>query len=380
MRYDIFVTVWGERFVKKFIEFALRSQLAPGNLPALSAIADVTYRIYTDRASGQYFYPEIANLENLVCVEFVYFEDIPYGSGTLADAISLSAGSILKHNVQRETSRHHMNLGLGSDKTAIMLMDSDFIFSDGSFTHMHEQRLAGKKAYAGMFLRLHEENAAPVLRDYLPNRLVARELVQIGMDHMHPRHRSFFIDAQEPSSYPTQINWKVNDKGFITHCFFPHPLMFELRPETINYFSTMDYEVLLRATTEDEDLYFCQSSDDMMFCKMSPGSYLADMETGDHPSIELMAEFVIVNTNIRHSLFMKNPVRYVAKGDHEAFQEVEYMTRKYAEAIYQSADLLLAKKSASDPKNMVYVKSFLGPIQDFISPQVHSRMEGWLPK
>ena len=380
MRYDIFVTVWGRRFVKKFIEFALSSQLAPGNLPALSAAADVTYRIYTDRASGEHFYPAIATLRNVVRVEFVFYEDITYGSGTLADAIARSDPSMVKHNVQRETSRHHMNLAVGSTNTAIMLLDSDFIFSDGSFTHMHEQRLDGKKAYAGMFLRLLEDHAAPILRNILPNPLIARQLVQIGMDHMHPRHRTLFVDSKEPSNYPSQINWNVKDKGFVTHCLFPHPLMFELRPETINYFSTMDYEVLLRAATRDEDVYFCQSSEDMMFCKMSPGSYLADLETGPSPSIQVMALFVIANTNIRHRLFMTKPVRYVAAKDDAAFDTIEGQTREYTEAIYKAADLILAEQSASDPKIMVYVKSFLGPIENFISPQIHSRLKGWLPK
>ncbi len=117
-----------------------------------------------------------------------------------------------------------------------------------------------------------------------------------------------------------------------------------------------------------------------MFCKMSPGSYLADLETGPSPSIQVMALFVIANTNIRHRLFMTKPVRYVAAKDDAAFDTIEGQTREYTEAIYKAADLILAEQSASDPKIMVYVKSFLGPIENFISPQIHSRLKGWLPK
>ena len=380
MRYEIFVTVWGERFVRKFLEFALASQLAPGNLPALSAVACVIYRIYTDRASEKYFQPEIAVLKNLVNVEFVFYDDLAYRNGSLADAIANFDAAIVKHHVQRVTSRHHMKVAQQSGKTAIILLDSDFIFSDGSFAHFHEQRIAGKKAYAAMHLRLIEEDAAPILKEHLPEPLTARQLVRIGMDNMHDIQRSMFIDAKKPSSYPNQINWKINDKGFVTNCFFPHPLMFELRPETINYFSTMDYEVLLRAATSDEDLYFCQSSEHMVFCKMSPGGYFADMETGVSPSIDVMAHFVITNTNIRHSFFMKKPSRYVALEDDKAFEAVEEESRKYAEAIYKSAELICAGLSASDPKMIVYIKSFLGPIENFISPQLHSRMKDILPK
>ena len=63
-------------------------------------------------------------------------------------------------------------MALAADKaeTAVVLMDSDFIFSDGSLLHLHEQRLAGKQAYAGMFLRLVEEEAGPKLLQRLRNR------------------------------------------------------------------------------------------------------------------------------------------------------------------------------------------------------------------
>ena len=380
MRYEIFVTVWGKRFVRKFVEFALASQLAPGNIPALSAAADVTYRIYTDRASENYFQPEITKLKKLAIVEFVFYEDLAYRNVTLLDAINNSDPTIIKHNVQRETARHHMNLAKESSKTAIMLLDSDFVFSDGSFAHIHEQRVKGKKAYAGMFVRLIEEKAIPILRSLLPKPLSARELVRIGMDNMHPLSRSMFIDAKKPSMYPAQINWTVNDNGFVANCFFPHPLMFEQRPEIINYFSTMDYEVILRAVTVNDDLYYCQSSEDLMFCKISPESYFGSMEAGLPPSIDVMARFVIFNTNIRHHLFMRNPVRYLAKEDEKAFKAVEREARSYTEAIYKNAELLLAELSPSDPKMTLYAKSFLGPIENFISPQIHSRMKDILPK
>ena len=76
---------------------------------------------------------------------------------------------------------------------------------------------------------------------------------------------------------------------------------------------------------------------------------------------------------------MTKPVRYVAADDGAEFEAIEGKTRAYVEAIYKTADLILAEQSASDPKVMVYVKSFLGPIENFISPQIHSRMKGWLP-
>ncbi len=380
MRYDIFVTVWGERFVQKFLDFALASQLTPGNLPGLSKEADILYRIYTDRSSEPFFWPGLDRLSPHCDIELIFYEDIPYRHGTLAEAMVYSDLKSVKHHVQQVTSQHHMALAADQAETAVMLMDSDFIFSDGSLLHMHEQRCAGKKAYAGMFLRLLEEEAAPKLLQRLPKPLAGRDLVTLARDHMHPRFKSMFADAEEPSSYPTQINWSVGRKGFVTHCFIPHPLMVNVKAETLRYFSTMDYEVLLRAAPSDDDVYFCRNSDEMLVCKMSPGSYLSDLAVGPAPGLDVMARFAIANTNIRHQLFMTAPVRYVAEEDYAAFSETEQRTQVFAEAIYKTADLILSRQAASDPRIMVYIKSFLGPIENFMSPQIHARMEDWLPK
>ena len=77
---------------------------------------------------------------------------------------------------------------------------------------------------------------------------------------------------------------------------------------------------------------------------------------------------------------MGNPVRYLAREDEVAFREVEREAKKYTEAIYKNVELLLGVLSPSDPKMTLYVKSFLGPIENFISPQIHSRMKDILPK
>ncbi|MEE2746784.1 MAG: hypothetical protein VX617_07880, partial [Pseudomonadota bacterium] len=261
--------------------------------------------------------------------------------------------------------------------TAVILLDSDFVFSDGSFSHIHQVRRSGCKTYAGMFMRLVEEEAGPSLRESLPYSLSSQKLVSIGLECMHPRQESMFFDAKEPSSYPTQINWTVDNKGFVTTCFFPHPLMVELGNKPIRYFSTMDYELHLRSAENDE-LYFCQSSEYLTFCKLSPKNYLSEMAVGPKHSIESMAHFAISNTNVRHSRFMRSPVRFCAVDEQSAFDEVEAVAKDYVEKIYQSIEIILSEHSSSDPQEMVFIKSFLGPIEHFVSPQINHKLKEFL--
>ena len=132
MRYEIFVTLWGEKFVKKFLDFALSSQLTPGNLPGLSKEAYILYRIYTDRASEPFFWPGLERLSPHCDIEFIFYEDIHFKHGTLAEAMKHSVSKSVKHHAQQVTSQHHMALAADKAETAVVLMDSDFIFSDGS--------------------------------------------------------------------------------------------------------------------------------------------------------------------------------------------------------------------------------------------------------
>ena len=136
----------------------------------------------------------------------------------------------------------------------------------------------------------------------------------------------------------------------------------------------------MRAVKSVDDLYFCTSSDELMFCKMSPKDYFQNKRVGSPFSIEFMARFIISETNIGHRIFMQNPIRYIAVEDDKAFKAVERETKKYIEAIYKSAEIIIANVSPSDTRMMVFLKSFLGPIDNYISPQIRSNMRDFLPK
>ena len=36
--------------------------------------------------------------------------------------------------------------------------------------------------------------------------------------------------------------------------------------------------------------------------------------------------------------------------------------------------------SPENPENLVRLKSYLGPIEDYMSPQTRARLKGWLPE
>lgn len=381
MRYHFFVTVWDRVYVEKFIEFSVASQLWEGNLPALSSAADLLYTVYTDRASEPLFEQARASLGRHVELRLRFFEDMPLGGDTLAQVMERSDPAILKHNVQRTCAWELLEEAAKDDDAAVILLDSDFILSAGALSRLHELRLSGKQAVAAMFLRLEEESAVPLLRQACADGggagLAGAELVAIGLRAMHPLAHRFFVDEDAFAPYPSQLNWRVGEDGFVTHCFFPHPLM--VVPRATRYFSTMDYEYMLRAVPDDDAIHLCRSSDELLVCKMTRESYLAGQDADPPPTLERLAQFAVANTNHRHRLFMGQPVRYRAGGAEEEWEAVERNSTAFIEAVYKGIELMVASVKPGDAQSMVFLKSFLGPIEDFLSPQLHARLKEWIP-
>jgi hypothetical protein len=380
LRIDVYVTVWGAVYVDKYLTYSLASQLTPGNIPALALGGnEVVYHIYTDRASEAHFHPGIEALSRHCDVRFHFYEDVPFKGASLAEAMANSPPETVKHNVQRLTSLRFLAEAGEAKSDAAVLLDSDFVFSENSWPAMIEARRSGAQAFCAMFLRLDEQVAAPRLKDRLGAGLSGREIVSIGLDALHPIARAMFVDADPFTSYPSQLNWRVGaqgEAGFVTHCYFPHPML--TRPRAgLRYSGTMDYEYALRAVGDDSKIVLARSSDEFLVCKMTPSSYLAGQPRGGNVNIADLARFAVSNTNLRHRLFMAQPIRFVARGTDAEWEGVEAQSTRLVEAIYAAAEVILGT-ARTDARTMVFLKSFLGPIEDFASPQTAARLKGWM--
>ena len=198
------------------------------------------------------------------------------------------------------------------------------------------------------------------------------------------------MDSQHSTNYPSQLNWWVGNSkkdlnarvGVVTQCLFPHPLMVEPDLFASNtgakYFSTMDYDYALRVVANDDDIYLSRNSDEIFICKISPEEYRASDNAVKPLSEERMAQFILNNTNIRHRLFLDQLVHFVADCDGD-WDVVSGYAVHFIEKTYKMVDEMVSSLSMADPITTVYLKSFLGPIENFISPQVQSRIKAFLP-
>src|SRR5689334_16092595 len=75
MRARLTTVIWGSDFVETFLRLTLRSLLAPGNLPALSAFCETGYTIYTTEQDRRLLEaaPLVAELKRHVDLRIVTF-------------------------------------------------------------------------------------------------------------------------------------------------------------------------------------------------------------------------------------------------------------------------------------------------------------------
>src|SRR5579872_937686 len=74
----VLLAVWGERYIKDFMDLGLPSLLAPGNLPALSSQYPVKFVFLTRSAEISLFnqYPVMEKLKTYCDIEFISLDDL----------------------------------------------------------------------------------------------------------------------------------------------------------------------------------------------------------------------------------------------------------------------------------------------------------------
>jgi hypothetical protein len=375
VKYHVFVLVWGQPFAAAHLEMALPFLMMPGNLPALAAGADVDFHIYTDRATQPMLDAGSACLDAHCRRRIHVLEDIRVrGASPLAHAEGIAFPEY-KYALQRECVRHLYETvkdgGHGNVKASVIFLDSNFILADGSLAALHQRRLQGFEAAAVSVLRLSEPKAQPMLLGRLGGdaSVGPRELVAIGLEAPHHFTAAFYIDAERFTPYPSQLIWPVGDDGLLTRAFLPHPLMVPLAPEIARSQSTMDYDMALRTTT-DNRIYVAADSDEMLVAKLSGDDHQAARQAGPPPSPENLALFLLSCTNRRHRLFADVPIYFHAGEAHADLAKVTAQSELLLDASYDFIDVIAARSAGLDASALLYVKSFFGAIEDYMSPQL----------
>jgi hypothetical protein len=360
MTWHLFALVWGDAFVERFARLVVPFLAMPGNVPALAANDKVIFHVYSDTGSRAGLETALARLAAYCTIDIRQFDDT---------GARRFAGAQYRYELQRWCLRDLVRSI--DDNGSLVLLDSNFIPSDGTLAHLATQRAKGYRAACVTFVRTATPSLDAALRPLLARDscIDGRALFAAAIGSLHHITGSFFVDAPAFTPYPSQILWRAGAGGFVARNFLPHPLMIPVSDALHRSQSTMDYDLALRSASDDE-IYVAQDSDDMLLVKFSDEDHHAEREGVSAPTADQIGLFLLACTNRRHRLFAGVPVVFHGGARDARYDAVIAQSQHLIADAYAWIDRIAAQAGRLDARLLMYLKSHLGPIEDFMSPQL----------
>ena len=204
---------WGRTYVDHLLDFALSAALAPGNLPALTAVFDCTTVIVTEEQLFNYVWahPTAKKLKQICSVELVPLDDLisePWQYGmTIAYALF----------------RGFADLGPAMTDTYILFLNADFILADGCYAKLIAHIRSGEPVHLAPSYCTVEERMRPLLREAKKRNggilvIPPRDMAALILAHPHNTIRTKTVNQSVfEFEYADQFYWKVDSHTLIGH-------------------------------------------------------------------------------------------------------------------------------------------------------------------
>jgi len=239
-----------------FLDVNLPSLLASDNLAAFAAHHRVTYRIFTSRrdASSIMASPVFQRARELVPFELIEHPvedtDNPIG---------------MHHFLWHRSIMQAQQAG-----AMILFVPPDVAWSNGSFRHLSDLALQGKKAIFITYVRVVSETCIPELRrrhlsqDGTVIDAPPRQLVELALQYIHPLALTYMRDSPNFPIHPELILWRVPGEGFLMRVLVRE--MFAYDPGLFD----LNQQALLAHAPDPDDVHYVTDSDDVFALSFAP--------------------------------------------------------------------------------------------------------------
>jgi hypothetical protein len=331
LKFHVFLAVWGDSYIDPMVNLTIPSMLFPNNLPTLAARHECKVIFFTRQSEEARIRaaPSVAKLAEIAAVEFVHFNPEAARHPYLA------------------MSQAHRHGGEEARKVGARAIVAcpDIAFSDGSLAHIGKLAELGKSAVMYPGHRIVQETSAPAFARRLQqgDPVSARELVAFTFEHLHPLTRSLYFDSDQFTEWPSICCWRVGDKGLLSRCFHPHPIMVDFsRIESMEVLKTqaIDGTFVSEGLSNWDDVHLETDSDNLHFCSFTPRDalYSYSLRRSRYASIPKVRRFAYGNPRfvdaLHRSFFAKAIKMHVGDLD-DAWGRLEADTAKIAAAILQ---------------------------------------------
>lgn len=229
MKFDFVTVVWGKNHIHLFLEVAIRSLLAPGNIPTIATRHDIHYTIYTSKDEADFLreQPVIQELEKLVNLEFDTFEDGHIDRSRYSDHWKLWHEAFERTKSRRRT---------------LFLIIPDIIFVNGALDRWASLLEQGFHTIFAPALQVLSESIIPELRriagDFIqPIVVSAAEGRDLMARHLHPLNCCLLRGAPRHIFHSEFALFPSGYEGFVMRVLTSHPLV--LTPSACEYTSSL---------------------------------------------------------------------------------------------------------------------------------------------
>lgn len=256
--------VWGRRYVDQFLEFCLPTLLAPGNLPSVTALAPCQFVLLSSAEDAPVVaaHPTWRELQRLCDAEIRLIDDLIANRNHSA-TITLAFARAIRQ------------AGDAMLDTCFVLLNSDYLFADGSLNAVVRRICDGASGILAGNYQIVAEDAIPHMRGQIKPSSAAialspRELVQWSFQHLHPATCANIVNSgSNHNSHINRLFWRVDDDTLIGRFYLLH--IIAVRPEVTDFIvgASFDYSFVPEMCSSG-NVQAVTDSDEYLVVEMQP--------------------------------------------------------------------------------------------------------------
>jgi hypothetical protein len=287
----VVAVVWGEDYSRLFCNLALRSQLAPGNLPALVSKLDLHYFLYTTQEDALLI-SEHPAWKELQRIAVTHIELLPK-SPTADKFDRVSASHITASNRAARSGAY------------ISFLVPDSLYADGSLGNLFTYIEKGDvRAVMTLGMRTNRQATLDWIEARFPEEatvlnLPPREAVALAISNLHAVECGMFWGEKEHSSHLSHTYFHLDDQSFLAFCWHLHPILVKPhRADLPIHMGTIDGGSYLDAVIEEpERIVVIQDSDNFFSLEVSSTNHFVSAHASGPLTIRALARWARYHGN-----------------------------------------------------------------------------------
>jgi hypothetical protein len=328
----LILAVWGEPYIRIFLDITVPSLLAPGNVPALGRQVAHRLRIFTPEAD----WPRIAAAPVMQALaRHLAVEHVAIPAPGRDDKYRIITRSHQRSLAEAEAAG-----------AAVVFLSPDFVLADGCL------RTLGRHAAAPVVLMSSPRAALPgmapglaALRAEAADAVLAvppRRLMGLAMAHPHAVTRSLFWSAPDFTTWPSILMWQPDPETWLARVFHAHPILVDPARLEAGFVAgmtgTIDGDLIDAVRAPPGDIVLLTDSDDFLVLELSGPGIATGLDGAGPARMAGVVRFVARRTSPTHRALAERKFWYRAgPGDSAAQQRAAFASDRVLATILATA-------------------------------------------